>query len=399
MDPSLIHSVADPEIYPLLREVADGRRLTDPEAVRLLASPDLLAIGRAAHAARMRLHPDPVVTFVIDRNINYTNVCITDCSFCAFYRKAGADDAYVRTREELRRKIDDTYAAGGSQILMQGGLNPDLPFDWYEDLLRWMKTEWPDLHIHAFSPTEISFFRDHFQTPLDGVLARLKAAGLDSIPGGGAEILADRVRARISPDKTKADDWIEVMRVAHRLGIRSSATMMFGIIETHAERVEHFRRLRELQDETGGFTAFIDWTFQPKNTKHKDRFCGAFDYLKTTAVARLYLDNIQNLQASWVTQGDKIAQLSLLMGVNDLGSLMLEENVVAAAGTHFEYSKAHLARLCEEFGFRLQQRNYYYEPYDGPAPRDPSSLIRREHSAREPTQPFVPDPDQMRCNQ
>jgi cyclic dehypoxanthinyl futalosine synthase len=365
MDPTLLPSIADPEIYPLLHEIAAGRRMSDAEAERLFASPDLLAIGRAAHAARLRLHPEPIVTYVIDRNINYTNVCITDCSFCAFYRKAGDDEAYVRTRDELRGKIRETYAAGGSQILMQGGLNPELPFAWYEELLRWMKSEFPDLHIHAFSPTEISFFRDFFEIPLEDVLARLKTAGLDSIPGGGAEILSDRVRAKISPDKTRADDWIEVMRVAHRLGIRSSATMMFGIIETHAERVEHFRRLRDLQDETGGFTAFIDWTFQPRNTRHKDRFCGAFEYLKTTAIARLYLDNIPNLQASWVTQGDKIAQISLLMGVNDLGSLMLEENVVAAAGTHFEYTKARLAQLCSEIGFTLCQRDYFYRPYAG----------------------------------
>ena len=367
MDTMLNGATADPEIHPILHEVVAGRRMTDDEAERLLASPDLLAIGRAAHAVRMRLHPEPVVTFVIDRNINYTNICITDCSFGAFSRKPEDEAAYVRTREDLRARIEETYAAGGSQILMQGGLNQALPFEWYEDLLRWMKSEFPDLHIHAFSPTEISFFRDHFGLPLETVLERLRAAGLDSIPGGGAEILSDRVRAKISPDKTGADDWINIMRVAHRMGMRTTATMMFGIIETGAERVEHLRRLRDLQDETGGFTAFAAWTFQPKNTRHKDRFCGAFDYLRTVAVARLYLDNFPNLQASWVTQGDKIAQMSLLMGINDLGSLMLEENVVAAAGTHFEYSKAHLARLCEEIGFTLRQRDYYYQPYSRPA--------------------------------
>lgn len=368
MPDSIPVSVADPAIYPILDRVLDGRRLADAEAERLFQSHDLNALGRAAHAMRLRLHPEPVVTFVIDRNINYTNICITDCSFCAFYRKPGASDAYVRTREELRQKIEETYSAGGSQILMQGGLNEALPFEWYEELLRWMKNEFPGLHIHAFSPTEISFFRDHFRIPLDEVIARLRAAGLDSIPGGGAEILSDRVRNKISPYKTKADDWIEVMRVAHRLGLRTSATMMFGIIETYAERVEHLRRLRELQDETGGFTAFINWTFQPRNTPYKEKFAGAFEYLKTTAIARLYLDNIPNIQASWVTQGDKIAQLSLCMGVNDLGSLMLEENVVAAAGTHYEYTIEEMRRWAAELGFALHQRDYFYRPYHHPLP-------------------------------
>ncbi len=360
-------SVHDPAIYPILERVVAGERLSDADAVRLFQSHDLLAIGRAAQAVRWRLHPEPVVTYVIDRNINYTNICITDCSFCAFYRKAGDADAYVRTREELRQKIEETFEAGGSQILMQGGLNPELDLAWYEDLLRWMKQEFPGLHIHAFSPTEISFFRDHFGLRLEEVLRRLRAAGLDSIPGGGAEILSDRVRRKISPDKTSADDWLEVMRVAHRLGMRTSATMMFGIIETMEERVEHLRRLRELQDETGGFTAFIDWTFQPKNTPYKDKFAGAFDYLWTTAIARLYLDNFENIQASWVTQGDKIAQLSLTMGVNDLGSLMLEENVVAAAGTNFMYSRRELARWAADLGFELRQRDYYYRDYVHPA--------------------------------
>ncbi|HOE95282.1 MAG TPA: cyclic dehypoxanthinyl futalosine synthase [Candidatus Sumerlaeota bacterium] len=360
-------SVHDPAIYPILERVVAGERLSDADAVRLFQSHDLLAIGRAAQAVRWRLHPEPVVTYVIDRNINYTNICITDCSFCAFYRKAGDADAYVRTREELRQKIEETFEAGGSQILMQGGLNPELDLAWYEDLLRWMKQEFPGLHIHAFSPTEISFFRDHFGLRLEEVLRRLRAAGLDSIPGGGAEILSDRVRRKISPDKTSADDWLEVMRVAHRLGMRTSATMMFGIIETMEERVEHLRRLRELQDETGGFTAFIDWTFQPKNTPYKDKFAGAFDYLRTTAIARLYLDNFENIQASWVTQGDKIAQLSLTMGVNDLGSLMLEENVVAAAGTNFMYSRRELARWAADLGFELRQRDYYYRDYVHPA--------------------------------
>ncbi len=360
-------SARDAAIRPILERAVAGERLTDAEAVRLFETPDLIALGRAAHAVRMRKHREPVVTFIIDRNLNYTNVCQIDCSFCAFYRKEGAADAYVITETELRRKVDELLAAGGNQVLMQGGLHPGLPFEYYEDLLRWFRRNYPQIHLHCFSPTEISFFRDHFGLALDEVIGRLMRAGLHSIPGGGAEILSDRVRGRISPQKTSADDWIEVMRVAHRLGLRTSATMMFGIIESYAERVEHLRRLRDLQDETGGFTAFIAWTFQPKNTPYKDRFCGAFEYLKTVAVARLFLDNIDNLQASWVTQGDKIAQLSLLFGVNDLGSLMLEENVVRAAGTHFMYSKDHLARLAAELGFVLRQRNFFYEPFTPPA--------------------------------
>jgi len=362
-----ISSVRDPEIYPILERTVAGERLGDADAERLFESHDLTAIGRAAHAIRMQKHPDSVVTFNIDRNVNYTNVCEIDCSFCAFFRKEGAEDAYVLDRDDFRPKFQELFEAGGNQILMQGGLHPDLPFSYYEDLLHWIREEFPWLHIHAFSPTEISFFRDHFGMTLEEVITRLAQAGLHSIPGGGAEILSKRVRDKISPKKTSVEDWLEVNRVAHRLGLRTSATMMFGIIETYAERVEHMRHLRELQDETGGFTAFISWTFQPKNTPYKDRYCTSFEYLKTTAISRLYLDNIDNLQASWVTQADKIAQLSLQYGVNDLGSLMLEENVVNAAGTHFEYTKEHLGRLAGELGYQLQQRNFFYEPFMPPA--------------------------------
>jgi cyclic dehypoxanthinyl futalosine synthase len=360
-------SAVDAAIDPILDRAVAGERLMDGEAERLFESHDLLALGRAAHAVRMRRHPAPVVTFNIDRNINYTNVCKVDCAFCAFYRKEGDSDAYVLTEAEFRRKIDELYAAGGNQILMQGGLHPTLPFEYYENLLAWLRREYPWLHLHCFSPTEISFFRDRFGLTLEEVISRLMRAGLHSIPGGGAEILSDRVRERISPEKTKADDWLEVMRVAHRLGLRTSATMMFGIIETYAERVEHLRRLRDLQDETGGFTAFIAWTFQPRGTRFKDRYCGAFEYLKTVAIARLYLDNFDHLQASWVTQGDKVAQLSLLHGVDDLGSLMLEENVVAAAGTNYMYTKDDLRAMAEEMGFELRQRDFYYRPFEPPA--------------------------------
>lgn len=360
-------TIRDPEIYPILERAVAGKRLCDAECERLYESHDLLALGRAAHAVRMKRHPENVVTFNIDRNINYTNVCEIDCTFCAFYRKEGATDAYVLTEAEFRKKLDELLAAGGNQILLQGGLHPNLPFEYYEKLLRWIRTDYPMVHIHAFSPTEISFFRDKFGMTLEEVIARLMRAGLHSIPGGGAEILSEKIRQKISPEKTSADDWIEVMRVAHRLGLRTSATMMFGIIESYADRVEHLRRIRSLQDETGGFTAFISWTFQPKNTPYKDRFCGAFEYLKNVAISRLYLDNIDNLQASWVTQGDKIAQLSLLFGVNDLGSLMLEENVVRAAGTNFMLTKTDLLDMAAELGFDLRQRNFFYKPFAPPA--------------------------------
>lgn len=350
----------------MLEEAAAGRRLADAEAERLFASSDLLALGRAAHLARLRLHPEPAVTFVIDRNINYTNVCAGDCAFCAFHRAEGDPDAYVLTREELRAKVAETYDAGGRQIMLQGGLHPGLPFSFYETMLRGLIEDFPDLHIHAFSPPEIAFCSRIYGLSVEAVIERLRAAGLASIPGGGAEILVDRVRKKLSPSKLRSDGWIDVMRRAHRLGMRTTATMMFGLIESRAERVEHLRRLRELQDETGGFTSFTCWTFQPRNAANKDKFAGAFDYLKTTAIARLYLDNIPNIQASWVTQGDKIAQLSLTMGVNDLGSLMLEENVVAAAGTHFEYSREHLRRLAAEMGFELRQRDYFYHPFANP---------------------------------
>lgn len=369
-------SARDLEIYPILQRVVEGERLADDDAARLFRSHDLHAIGRAAHMIRMKKHPENVVTFNIDRNINYTNVCKIDCTFCAFYRKEGATDAYVLTREQFRSKIEELHAAGGNQLLLQGGLHPSLPFEWYEELFGWLRSEFPWLHLHAFSPTEISFFRDHYGIPLDEVIRRLMRAGLHSIPGGGAEILVDRVRRKISPEKTKTDDWLEVMRVAHRLGLRSSATMMFGIIETYEDRVEHLRRLRELQDETGGFTSFIAWTFQPKNTPYKDRFCGAFEFLKTTAIARLFLDNFDNLQASWVTQGEKVAQLSLLYGVNDLGSLMLEENVVRAAGTQFMLTKEDLRMMAEELGFELRQRNFFYEPFTPPAAPIGNAVIR-----------------------
>jgi cyclic dehypoxanthinyl futalosine synthase len=354
-------SVAGAEVDRIIASVEAGRRLGEEEALALWRGADLHAIGRGAHAVRRRLHPEPIVTYIVDRNINYTNVCITDCSFCAFYRRPGDPEAYTLTREELFRKIQETVAVGGVQLLMQGGHHPDYKIDWYEELLRWIKANF-SIHLHAFSPSEIQHIARVSRLSIDQVLARLKAAGLGTIPGGGAEILVDRVRDVISPLKTRSDEWLDVMRRAHRLGIRSSATMVYGHVETLQERVEHLRRLRELQDETGGFTAFICWSMQTPHTRLEHLpTTGGHDYLRTLGIARMYLDNIPNLQSSWVTQGDKIGQMALRFGANDMGSTMLEENVVSQAGAKFRLSEAQIRRLIADFGFVPRRRNTYYE--------------------------------------
>ena len=358
-----------------LRAAADGRRLTPEEGVALLRSPDLLAIGRAADAACRRLHPEPFRTYNIDRNINYTNVCAAVCDFCAFYRKVGATDAYVLDRPALLEKIRETVELGGDQILMQGGLHPDLPFDWYLDLLRDIKAHFPQVNIHGFSPPEIHFFGKLFRMPLREVLSRLKEAGLGSLPGGGGEILSDRVRKEITRGKVLSDDWINVHRVWHDLGGKSTATMMFGHVETLEERIEHFERVRQLQDETGGLTAFISWTFQPDHTDMAHiPAAGAFEYLKTQAVSRLYLDNVPNIQSSWVTQGAKIGQLALYFGANDMGSLMIEENVVSSAGTVHHLTLEQIKRSIREAGYIPRQRNVFYDYIDAePAELCPSA--------------------------
>ena len=342
-----------------------GERLDRAEALQLLESSDLATIGAAANEVTMRMHPENYRTYNIDRNINYTNICTAVCDFCAFYRSPKSDEGYVLPREVLLDKIGETVALGGDQILMQGGLHPNFKLEWYEELLRDIKAHYPQINIHGFSPPELHHFTKVNKLPIETVLARLKEAGLGSIPGGGAEILVDRVRSAITRGKVMSDDWLNVMRVWHNMGGVSSATMMFGHAETLAERVEHLDRVRELQDETHGFTAFICWTFQPEHTEMSHIApAGSFEYLKTQAVARLYLDNIPNIQSSWVTQGLKIGQLALLFGANDMGSLMLEENVVAEAGTVHYLTLDQIRDAISELGYTPRQRNVRYELID-----------------------------------
>ena len=346
----------------ILDKAAAGERLTLVEGIALFDCHDLAALGRAANAVTLRLHPEAYRTYNIDRNINYTNVCAAVCDFCAFYRKSGDADGYVLPREVLYQKIEETIALGGDQVLMQGGNHPSLKLEWYEDLLRDLRKRYPTVNLHAFSASEIWHFHKLNKLPLRTVLERLKAAGLGSLPGGGAEILVDRVREAITVNKVMTEEWLEVHRVWHQLGGRSTATMMFGHVETRAERVEHLDRLRRLQDETGGFTAFICWTFQPDNTKLAHVApAGAFEYLRTQAIARLYLDNIPNIQSSWVTQGLKVGQTALLFGANDMGSLMIEENVVSSAGTVHHLTLQQIKDAIAELGYVPRQRNVFYE--------------------------------------
>lgn len=339
-------------------KVLTGERISGNEFLQLAQSNDLHRLGFLADAIRLRLHPEPVVTYVIDRNINYTDICISACKFCAFFKAPEDPNGSMLTNEELARKIEETKALGGTQILLQGGLHPDKPLEYYEEMLRFMKAM--DIHIHGFSPPEVCHFAGLSGLTIREVLQRLISAGLDSIPGGGAEILTDRVRQKLAPRKCSADQWIEVMEEAHSLGLRTTATMMFGHIETVEERLEHLQRIRDLQDRTAGFTAFIPWPFQPDNTVlaagetfEKET---AFGYLKMLALSRIFLDNVANIQASWVTQGPKIAQLSLFFGANDFGSTMIEENVVAAAGVHFRLSENEIQSLVREAGFVPRQR-------------------------------------------
>jgi len=349
----------------ILAKAVGGERLTMQEGLDLLQSSDLPRLGHAADAVARRLHPEDYRTYNIDRNINYTNVCTAVCDFCAFFRKPKSADGYVLPRDVLLTKIEETKRLGGNQILLQGGLHPEFKLDWYEDLLRDIKHRFPQLNVHGFSPPEIHHFTKLNRLPLRTVLERLRAAGLGSIPGGGAEILVDRVRREITRGKCLSDDWLNVMRVWHELGGVSSATMMFGHVETLAERIEHLERLRRLQDETAGFTAFIGWTFQPDHTDlaHIPK-ASPFEYLKTQAVARLYLDNFRNVQSSWVTQGLKIGQLALLFGANDMGSLMIEENVVAEAGTVHYLTLDEIRNAIGELGYRPRQRDVFYKLVD-----------------------------------
>ncbi len=339
-------------------KVMAGGRICDEEFLVLEREADLYQLGFLADGIRRRLHPEGQVTYVVDRNVNYTDICISACKFCAFFKAPEDQNGYLLTFDQLEQKIRETQELGGTQILLQGGLHPDKPLAYYEEMLRFMKTT--GIHVHGFSPPEVCHFANLSGLTIREVLQRLITAGLDSIPGGGAEILCDRVRQATAPRKCSADQWIEVMEEAHNQGLRTTATMMFGHIETVAERLEHLRRLRELQDRTGGFTAFIPWPFQPDNTALSqqmeiDKTTG-MGYLRMLALSRIYLDNFANIQASWVTQGPKIAQLSLFFGANDFGSTMLEENVVAAAGVSFRLSEQEIRRLVVDAGFEPRQR-------------------------------------------
>ena len=346
----------------LLEKAVSGNRLTPAEGLSLLESGDLATLGSAADAVTRRLHPEPYRTYNIDRNINYTNFCTAVCDFCAFYRGPKDPEGYVLPREELHAKIAEAVSLGADQILLQGGLHPKFTLDWYEEMLQGIKQQFPMVNVHGFSPPEIHHFTKVNKLPLETVLQRLKAAGMGSLPGGGAEILVDRVRGAITRGKVMTDDWLNVMRVWHQLGGRSSATMMFGHVETLAERIEHLERLRQLQDETGGFTAFICWTFQPEHTQMAQTIpTGSYEYLKMLAVARLYLDNFANMQSSWVTQGLKVGQLALQFGANDMGSLMIEENVVAEAGTVHYLTLDEIRSSISELGYTPRQRNVHYQ--------------------------------------
>lgn len=357
----------DTALNGLLQQVWDGHRVTPTEA-RWLYDLPLEELGALAHRRRELAQAaahggrgNEVVTYIVDRNINYTNVCNVYCKFCAFYRVEGDDDAYVISHDEMDRKIEETVALGGTQILMQGGHHPKLSKQWYLDLLGHIKAKFPHVNIHGFSPSEFIHFREVFGEPLENIIGDFRAAGLGSIPGGGGEILVDRVRKRIAPLKAMSDDWLAVMDAAHRLGLKSTATMMFGHVETVEERIEHLERVRAQQDASGGFTAFIAWTFQAENTRLKAPTVGAHEYLRMQALSRIYLDNIPNIQSSWVTQGLDIGQIALRFGANDLGSIMIEENVVSQAGTTFKMGVADMQRLIRELGYEPHQRDNWYQ--------------------------------------
>ena len=358
--------IYDASLDALLQKVWDGQRINEAEALRLYGLP-LEELGALADRRRAlarqgayRGRGNEIVTYIVDRNINYTNVCNVYCKFCAFYRVEGDDDAYVITHEQIDKKIEETIALGGTQILMQGGHHPKLTLQWYLDLLSHIKSKFPQINIHGFSPSEFIHFREVFGLPLEDIISQFMKAGLGSIPGGGGEILVDRVRQRISPLKAMSDDWLSVMDVAHRLGLNSTATMMFGHVETVEDRIEHLERVRAQQDKSKGFTAFIAWTFQAENTKLRAPTVGAHEYLRMQALSRIYLDNVPNIQSSWVTQGQEIGQIALKYGANDLGSIMIEENVVSQAGTTFRMGVADMQRLIRDLGYEPRQRDNWY---------------------------------------
>jgi len=355
-------------------KVLDGGRITPEEAKQLYFAP-LTELGELADARRRQRKGEAyngrgneIVTYLIDRNINYTNVCNVYCKFCAFMRTERDDDSYILTPEQIGAKITELEAIGGTQVLLQGGHHPKLGIDYYLDLLRYIRTHHPAVNIHGFSPPEFNHFAEVFGMPLEEVIRRFKEAGLGSIPGGGGEILVDKIRNAISPLKCNSDQWLEVMRIAHRLGLNSSATMMFGHVESVDDRIEHLRRLRELQDETGGFTAFIGWTFQPEHTRLKATPVGSHEYLRMQALNRVFLDNFDNIQSSWVTQGPKIGQIALQYGANDFGSVMMEENVVSAAGTSFRLTVDEIRKSITELGYEPRQRDNWYRLLEGQTP-------------------------------
>ncbi len=355
----------------LAEKIRSGGRLTFDEARLMYADAPTPLLGRLADEVRTRKHPERVVTYIIDRNVNYTNVCVAKCKFCAFYRDVGSSDGYALGFDEICKKIDETIAVGGVQLLLQGGHNPDIPIEWYEDLFRGVKARYPDFKLHALSPPEVLHISRLSRLTPPEVIARLIAAGLDSIPGGGAEILVDRVRKILNCySKATADEWLDVMRHAHHAGLRTTATMMYGTVETTDERLEHLFRLRDLQDETGGFTAFITWSFQPSYTELGGIEATGVEYLRTLAIARLVLDNFDNLQASWVTQGGKVGQLSLAYGANDMGSVMIEENVVRAAGAEYCMDEFEVVRNIESAGFTAKRRNMHYDILGDPIFRE-----------------------------
>jgi cyclic dehypoxanthinyl futalosine synthase len=351
----------------VVEKVLDGERIAADDAMELYRLP-LTELGQLADRRReiakvgaFQGKGNQIVTYIVDRNINYTNVCNVYCKFCAFYRTERDPDHYVLSHEEIDQKIDELISIGGIQILMQGGHHPKLGIEYYLDLLGHIREKYPQVNIHAFSPPEFNHFAEVFQMPLREVIQKFKDAGLGSIPGGGGEILVDRVRNRISPLKCNTEQWLEVMKIAHELGLSSSATMMFGHVETVKDRIEHLERLRQVQDQTGGFTAFICWTFQPENVVLKAMPVGSAEYLRTQALSRIYLDNIENIQSSWVTQGPRIGQLALRYGANDFGSVMMEENVVSKAGTSFRITRDEIERLISEAGYQPRTRNNWYE--------------------------------------
>lgn len=339
----------------IIAKVSSKSRISDEDFRYLEENADLHTLGFLADMVRRKKHPEKNVTYVIDRNINYTDICVSACKFCAFYKGPEDPDGFLLSFDEIGEKIRETQDLGGTQILLQGGLHPDLTLEYYEKMVRFMRDT--GIHVHGFSPPEIHHFAEISNVSVETVIQRLMDAGLGSIPGGGAEILSDRVRELTAPKKCSADEWLKVMTTAHGLGLRTTATMMFGHVETKEERLEHLRRVRTVQDETGGFTAFIPWSFQPDNTVFADiEKTSSLAYLKMLALSRIYLDNIDNVQASWVTQGPKIAQLSLSFGANDFGSTMIEENVVAAAGVSFSLSEQEIRRLVSDAGYTPRQR-------------------------------------------